>query len=98
MSLRGTDDRKQTTDLRSKIVGCAAQRPSSPLAVLRETKVCNLYVTIVGEEDVLWLEVAVDDFVCVKVVEGHSHFRGIEFPHWVREPLKKNDKRDYTFR
>jgi len=58
--------------------------------VLRETKVSDLDMTVIGEEDILWLEVAVDDIVCVEVVEGHGHFCGIELRHWVWEPLKKN--------
>ena len=57
--------------------------------MLRETKVSNLDVTVICEEDVFRLEVAVDDVVCVEVVEGHSHFCRIELCHWVRKPLKK---------
>ena len=63
--------------------------------MLRETKVSNLDVTVICEEDVFWLEVAVDDVVCVEVVEGHSHFGGIKLCHWVWKPLK-TVKRDST--
>jgi len=80
----GTD-----TNLRGQIVRRATQRPGSPLAVLRETKVGDFDMTVIGEEDIFWFEVTVDDLVCVEVVEGHRHFGGIEFRHWVREPLKK---------
>ena len=62
--------------------------------MFRETKVCNLDMTVICKEDIFWLEVAVDDIVCVEVVEGHSHFCGIELCHWIWKPLEKNEERD----
>lgn len=53
------------TDLWCEIVRRTTQRPSGTLAVLRETKVGDLDVTVVCEQDVLGLEVTVDEIVCV---------------------------------
>ena len=50
-------------------------------------------MTVIGEEDVFWFEVTVDDLVCMEVVEGHRHFGGIELRYWIWEPLKKKSGR-----
>ena len=67
MSFRETSDRADT-DLRGEIVGCATQRPSSPLACFAKPK--SAILTVIGEEDAPWFEVTVDDLVRVEVVEA----------------------------
>lgn len=61
--------------------------------MLRKAKVSDLNMTVIGKEDVFWLQVAVYDLVSVEVVESHSHFGGIELRHWIREPLQEADER-----
>jgi hypothetical protein len=60
--------------------------------MLRKTKVSNLDMTVIGEENVFWFEVAVYDVVCMEVVEGHGHFCSIELSHWVRKSLERKTK------
>ena len=37
------------------------------------TEVCELEIAVQADEDVLWLDVAVDDVLCVAVVDGVAH-------------------------
>ena len=51
----------RATHLGREVVGRAAQRPDGRRAVFCEAKVCDLDVTVVVEEDVLRLQIAIDD-------------------------------------
>lgn len=55
--------------------------------MLGEPEVCNFDVTVSAEKNVLWLKVAIYDVEGVEVVEGKSHFSGIELGYRVGEPL-----------
>ena len=67
-------------DLRGDVLRSAAEGPGRLAAVelAREAEVCELDVARGVEQQVLWLEVAVDDAAVVEVVEGEDHAAHVE--------------------
>ena len=66
-----------------------AEGPSDVGDVFGEPKVGDLDVTVRAEEDVFWLQVAVDDVERVEVVERERDFGGKEFGDGVGEALER---------
>ena len=56
----------------------ATQRISARLAVLGETKVCELQVALLVDENILRLQISVNDVQRVEVLEHQRDLRGIE--------------------
>lgn len=74
-------------DLWGEVVWGAAEGPDGGVAVLCEAKVCDLDVAVKVEEDVFWLEVAVNDVEAVEVVECEGDLCCVEFGDWIWKPL-----------
>ena len=64
-----------------------AERPGDVRDVFGESKVGNLNVSIRTEQDVFWLEIAVDDVEGMEVVESECDLGGEELGDWIRESL-----------
>mmetsp|Transcript_21735 Transcript_21735/g.34968 ORF Transcript_21735/g.34968 Transcript_21735/m.34968 type:complete len:206 (+) Transcript_21735:422-1039(+) len=52
---------------------------------LGEAKVCQLGITVLAQEDVLWFQVSVDNILAVAMCESSSSLRAIEFRLLVRK-------------
>lgn len=65
-------------DLRSQVLRRPAQSKRPILNRLGKAKISQLEVPIGGDEDVLWLQVAVDDVAGVQVLEDADDVRGVE--------------------
>lgn len=85
-------------NLGGNVVGRAAQRrPPHDLHVLAgeeersQTKVANLGVHVLVEEDVAHLEIAVDNALGVHVLDGTGNLDRVEADLWLRESLSSLD-------
>ena len=68
-------------DLWSQVLWCPTQGPGLPHNFLGEPKVCDDYVAILAQEDVLWLEVSVDDIEGVEIGESTDNLSTVEEGH-----------------
>lgn len=75
------------THLWGQVIGCAAEGPRNGTTVLCETEVSDFDMSIVIQEYVLRLKVAVYDVGLVQVVERERDLGGVELRDWVWEPL-----------
>ena len=75
------------TYLGCEIIGRTAERPHGGQALLRESEIGDLDVSVEVEQDVLGLEVPVDDVVVVEVVKRERDLCCVEFCYWVGEAL-----------
>lgn len=70
-----------------EIIRGATERPNSRIAVLCESKISNLDMSIKVEEDVFGFEITVNDIKIMKIIQRQRHFSSIKLRHWVRETL-----------
>lgn len=71
-----------------EIIGRTAERPHGGQALLRESEIGDLDVSVEVEQDVLGLEVPVDDVVVVEVVKRERDLCCVEFCYRVGEALR----------
>lgn len=76
------------TNLWCKVVWGSAQCPRCRCAGLGETEVCYLDVPVPVEENVFRLQVPVDDFKFVEVVQRKSNFGSVELGNGVGKALR----------
>lgn len=73
--------------LRGQIVRGSAQGPSDIGHLLGKAEICDLQMTMAIQEKILRFQVAIDDMLGMKILEGQSHLSGIELSDRIRESL-----------
>jgi hypothetical protein len=70
-----------------EIVGGPAKCPCNVRHLLCEAEIGNLQVAMSVEEQVFWLEIAINDIQRVQVVQREGDFSGVELGNRVGESL-----------
>ena len=82
-------------NLRSEIIGRATQSPGNVRNLLGKPKIGNLEMPMSVQEQILWLEIAVDDVHAVKIVQCQCDLCGIEFGYRVGEALSVDVSKEF---
>ena len=80
VSLRGHYFRRQ-------IVRRAAKSPCNIRYVFCKAEIGNLDMPVSVEEQIFWLQVAINDVQSMQIIECKSNFSGVELCNRVRESL-----------
>ena len=74
-------------NLGSEVVGCTTKSPGNIRNLLGKSKISNFEMPVSVQEQVLWLEIAVDDVHAVEIVQCQCDFGSVEFGYRIGEAL-----------